>query len=79
MENYIELYDIRVKMKRLLIPVIGNGLNYLFGTARESDLSTICSSFSRLAMNQQEIVHVVDENISVINITRVECQKIDKL
>ena len=35
-------------------------------------MKTICSSVSRLAKNQEEIAHVVDENILVINITRVE-------
>ena len=53
------------KKKRSLIPIIGNGLNYLFGTATESDFNTICSSVSRLAKYQEEIAHVVDENISV--------------
>ena len=46
-ENYIELPAIHTKIKRSLIPIIGKGLNYLFGTATESDLSTICSSISR--------------------------------
>ena len=60
------------KMKRSLIPIIGKGLSYLFGTATESDLNTIQSGISRLAKSQEEIGHVIDENISVINITRVE-------
>ena len=55
-----------------MIPIIGKGLNYLFGTATESDLNTICSSFSRLAKSQEMIANAVDENISLINITRVE-------
>ena len=59
-------------MKRSLIPIIGNGLSYLFGTTTEFDLNTMCSSLSRLAKSQEEIAHVVDENISVINITTVE-------
>ena len=59
-------------MKRSLIPIIGKGLNYLFGTATESDLKTTHSSVSRLAKSQEEIAHVVDENISIINTTRVE-------
>ena len=59
-------------MKRTLIPIIGKGLSYLFGTAAESDLNTTCSSVSRLAKSQEEMAHVVYKNISVINITRVE-------
>ena len=59
-------------MKRSPIPIIDKGLGYLFATAIETDLKTIHSSVSRLAKNKEEIAHVVDENISIINITRVE-------
>ena len=71
-ENYTELHAIHTKMKRSPIPIIGKSLSYLFGTGTESDLNTICSSFSRLAKSQEEVAHVVDENIFVINITIVE-------
>ena len=71
-KNYIEVHAIHTKMKRSLIAVLGKGLSYLFGTATESDLNTICSSVSRLKKSQEEIAHVVDENILEINITRVE-------
>ena len=59
-------------MKRTLIPIICKGLSYLFETATEPDLNTICSSASRLAKSQDEIAHVVNENILVINKLRVE-------
>ena len=59
-ENYLELYVIHTKMKKSLIPIIGEGLSYLFATATESDLNTLCSSVSRLAKSQEEIAHVVD-------------------
>ena len=72
MENYKDLHTIHTKIKRSLIPIIDKGLNYLFGTATESDLNTMCSSISRLTKSQEEIAHVVDENILVITITRVE-------
>ena len=47
--NYVELHAKCTKMKRSLISIIGKGLNYLFGTATDSDLKTICSSTGRLA------------------------------
>ena len=47
-------------------------LSYLFRTATESDLNAIYLRVSRLTKSQEEIAHVVDENILVINITRVE-------
>ena len=46
-EKYIELHVIHTKMKRSLIPIIVKGLTYLFGTATESDLNTVCSCVSR--------------------------------
>ena len=71
-EKGIELHAIHMKMKRSLIPIIGKGLIFIFGTATEADLNTICSSVSRLAKSQEEIAQVVDENIWVINKTRLE-------
>ena len=68
-ENYIEVHSIHTNMKTSLIPIIGKGLTYLAGTATESDLNTIYSSVRK---SQEEIANVVDENILVINITRVE-------
>ena len=58
-------------MKRSPIPIIDKGLSYLFGTATESDLNTTSSSVSSIARSQEEKAHVVDESISVINITSV--------
>ena len=71
-ENYIELHAIHTIIKKSLIPIIGMGVTYLFETATESDLNTIYSSISRLTKSQEEIAHVIDENISEIIITRVE-------
>ena len=75
MENYTELHALHTKMKKSLIPIIGKGPSYLFKTATESDLNTIRSNVSRLAKSQDEVACVLDENIFVINITRVEMPK----
>ena len=70
--SYIYLYAIPSRVKRSLIPIIGKGPNFLFGTATESDLKTIPNNVKRLAKNQEKMAHIIDENISVINVTRVE-------
>ena len=36
------------KMKMSLIPIIGKGLSYLFGTATESDLNTILDNITKV-------------------------------
>ena len=71
-ESYIDLHAIHTRIWRSLIQVIGKGLSFLFGTATESDLKVIHNNIDKLAKNQEEMAHVIDENISVINITRVE-------
>ena len=71
-ESYIDLQAIHTRIQRSLIPIIGKGLSFLFGTATESDLKVIHNNINKLAKNQEEMAHVIDENISVINITRVE-------
>ena len=71
-ESYIDLHAIYTRIQRSLIPIIGKGLSFLFGTATEADLKVIHNNIDNLANNQDEMAHVIDENISVINITRAE-------
>ena len=71
-ESYIDLHAIHTRIQRSLIPIIGKGLSFLFGTATEADLKVIHNNIDKLVNNQEEMAHVIDENISVINITRVE-------
>ena len=70
--SYIDLHTTHSRIQRPLIPIIGKCLNILFGIATESDLRTISNNVDRLAKNQEEMAHIIDENISVINVTRVE-------
>ena len=75
LHDYIDLHEVHFRSPRSLLPFIGKGLSYLFGTASESDLKTIRTSIDNLANNQKEITHVVDENISIINVTRIELKE----
>ena len=59
-------------VQRSLICIIGKGLHFLFDTPTESNLKTIHNNVDRLAKNQEEMAHIIEENISVINVTRVE-------
>ena len=47
----------------------GDLLNALFGTATESDLEGLRNQISNLAVNQNDIVHVVENSMSAINKT----------
>ena len=39
--SYIDIHAIHSRVQRSLIPIKGKGLNFIFGTATESDLKTI--------------------------------------
>ena len=71
-ESYVDLHAVHTRIQRLLIPITGKGLSFLFGTATEADLKVIHNNIDKLVNNQEEMANVIDENISVINITRVE-------
>ena len=71
-ESYVDLHAIHTRIQKSLIPIIGKGLNFLSGTATEADLKVIHNNIDNLVNNQEEMAHVIDEIISVINITRVE-------
>ena len=62
--SYTDLYSVHSGVQRSLMPIIDKGLNFLFCTATESDLKTVCKNVDALAKNQEEIAHVIDENIS---------------
>ena len=64
MESYIDLCAMHTRIQRSLIQIIGKGLSFLFGTATEADLKVICNNIDKLAKNQEEMAHVIDENIS---------------
>ena len=76
-ESYIGYLAIQGRLKKSLIPIVGKAVGYLFGTATEGDIKAIQRNIKRLAQNQEEIAHVVDESISVINITRIELDETD--
>lgn len=58
--------------KRALIPIIGDAASWLFGLVTESDLKTIRRNIKNLANNQRQIMHVVQESISILNMSRIE-------
>ena len=71
-ESYIDLHAIHTRIQRSLIPTIGKDLSFLFGTATEANLKVIHNNINTLAKIQEEMAHVIDENISVMNIARVK-------
>ena len=60
------------RQKRTLIPIVGDAVSWLFGLVTESHLSNIRKNIANLAVNQQQIMHVVEESISVLNMSRIQ-------
>ena len=58
--------------KRSVLPFIDKALNVLFGTMSESDAEAFEAHIAGLEKNQQKIKQVVEENLSIVNVTRFE-------
>ena len=58
--------------KRSVLPFVGRIMSFLFGTVSDEDLSTIKSNIRILSRNQKRISHVLEESLTIINVTRVE-------
>ena len=65
----------RHRRKRSLIPLIGTLGSYLFGMVSESDLNAIKRNVHKLFNNQNRIVHVLNESLSLMNISRGEIKQ----
>ena len=69
-DSYIDFRSVR--NKRSILPLGGEILNFLFGTVSEDQIDAIQRNINHLAANQQNIVHVLKESISLLNSSRME-------
>ena len=60
------------RVKRAAIPFLGDVLHVLFGTATSSQLDGIKEYLNELSQSDDEIRHIVDKSISVLNHTSLE-------
>ena len=70
--SYVEINSIKSRSKRSLIPIIGKALHFLFGTLTSADLSKIRRNIKTLANNQKDILHVLEDSISILNTSRIQ-------
>ena len=63
------------RVKRALIPIAGKALSWLFGTASKGDLRKIQKHIKILADNQDQLVHIMNDTISVLTTTNVEVRR----
>ncbi len=69
--NFLEIRSLN-RNKRSVLPFVGRALGFLFGTVSESDMGDIRRNIERLEKNQIDISHIIDENMSILNVSRVQ-------
>lgn len=63
------------RMKRALIPFLGKVLSFLTGTLTKKDLRKVYAHIDTLSDNQERIVHVLNDTLTILNVTNVEVQR----
>ena len=63
------------RIKRALIPLLGKVLSSLTGTLTKHDLKKVYQHIDALAGNQEQIVHVLNDTLTIFNVTRVEVRR----
>ncbi|XP_045163143.2 uncharacterized protein LOC123527611 [Mercenaria mercenaria] len=71
LSSYTDLKRVTTRNKRAILP-ISNVFKFLFGVPSDDDLKSIRKHMGKLARNQKDIIHVLEENISILNISRRE-------
>ena len=78
MDRYDEVRQLSSRVKRRrqsLLPFMGKLLDGLFGVVSGERLDVVTQQIQALIKGQVDIVHTIDENISVLNMTRVELKE----
>ncbi len=62
----------RSRSKRSLLPIIGQAMSLLFGTVSDLDLENIRRSVKDLAKNQENIIHNLEQSMTLLNLSRIQ-------
>ena len=71
-DMFEEYKSLMKRSKRAALPIVGKVLSFLFGTLSSEDLDSIRRNVNALAQNQQKITHVLQESLSILNVSRIE-------
>ena len=75
MSRYNEVHHLSngiTRRRRSLLPFVGKLLGGLFGVITEEQLEVVKGQVRSLVEQQADIVHAIEDSVSVLNITRVE-------
>jgi len=63
------------RVKRALVPFLGKVLSWLTGTLTKADLRQVSQHINVLSNNQERLIHVLNDTLSILNVTNIEVQK----
>ena len=72
LQSYTNYRSLGSRTRRSLILGVGSVLSFLFGTLSESDIEDVRRGINDLSKNQQTIIHVLEEQMSLLNVSRVQ-------
>ena len=60
------------RSRRSLFPMVGRIMSFMFGTISQAEIDDVRNGINQLSRNQQSIIHVLDEQISILNVSRTQ-------
>ena len=72
LQSYMDYKSLGSRTRRSVLPVVGKIMSFLFGTISESDLEDIRRALNELSKNQLDIVHMLEEQMSILNVSRAQ-------
>lgn len=74
-EDYQSIKTRQHRNKRSILPFIGQAMIFLFGTLTETDLDNINRNIHDLAENQENIIHNLEQSLTILNLTTIQVQE----
>ena len=68
-DSFSQLQIFQFRSKRSLFPFLGDIIGFIAGTPTETDINTIRNNIKTLSENQGKVQHVVNQSLSLINMT----------
>ncbi|MES9990712.1 MAG: envelope fusion protein, partial [Candidatus Thiodiazotropha sp.] len=72
LQSYSDYESLGSRDRRSILPVVGKIMSFMFGTISESDLEDVRRALTELSRNQQDIVHMLEEQMSILNVSRTQ-------
>lgn len=72
LQSYTDHAALRSRSRRSIIPVIGNIMSFMFGTISEAEIEDVRRGINDLSKNQQTIIHVLEDQMSILNVSRTQ-------